>query len=265
MALHIARKKFWASVVMAGVLATATWLIVAMLSPITDTSTGTEVSGTGTGVSAPFAWQGIKWCPTYEGSDGCDNTQGNRNYSSLFRPSQVNKTANDNYILLKMNSTATATGAITTAPYETWHAPARISEQIELPCNSSGQVENWPAFWLVTTGAWPEGGEIDIVEGLGGSAAWHYHYLNASGAASSIGQTVSGFSGCGTHTYAVNWSTSAISFYYDDRQVGQVTPAQIGVPIASGPMCVIDDYAASTTDGGQTTGGVSMKILTFSS
>ena len=95
-------------------------------------------------------------------------------------------------ILLKMNAAATETGAFNTQTYETFSAPATISEQINLPCNVCGQIENWPAFWLVTTGSWPAGGEIDVMEGLHGYAAWHYHYLNSSGASSQVGGAVSG-------------------------------------------------------------------------
>lgn len=219
-----------------------------------------------TAVNAPFTWQRNSWCPTYRGGNGCyDVQQSGTNSSVPFSPSQVTSTGFSNHILLKMNSSATATGAFNTQPYETWSAPAMLSEQINLPCNYSGQIENWPAFWLVTTGAWPAGGEIDVMEGLHGNAAWHYHYLNSAGMKSSVGAAVSGFSGCGTHTYAVNWTASAITFYYDGRPVGQVTPAQIGVPLASGPMYLINDYAASPTYGGPTVGGVNMAVLNSTS
>jgi hypothetical protein len=43
----------------------------------------------------------------------------------------------------------------------------------------------------------------------------------------------------------------------------QVTSAEIGVPLASGPMYVINDYAASPTYGGPTTGNVNMQVLSF--
>ena len=139
-------------------------------------------------------------------------------------------------------------------------APAIVSEQITLPCDGSGNIDNWPAFWLDTTGTWPAGGEIDVVEGLHGKAAWHYHYLSAAGVSSQIGGAVTGFSGCGTHTYEAVWTSSAITFVYDGVQVGQVTSAKIGVPIATGPMYMVNDYAASPTEGGPTAGGVSMKV-----
>ena len=215
-------------------------------------------------VSAPLVWQSTTWCPTYRAGNGCDDVQqSGTNSSAPFYPSQVTNTGSSNYILLKMNSAASETGAINTQQHETWSAPATLSEQIYLPCNIFGQIENWPAFWLVTTGSWPSGGEIDVMEGLHGSAAWHYHYLSSSGVYSSVGGAASGFSGCGTHTYTVNWATSAITFYYDGAQVGRVTPSEIGVPIAAGPMYVINDYAASSTYGGPTTGGVNMEIQRF--
>jgi hypothetical protein len=212
-------------------------------------------------VTAPFSWQSLTWCPTYRGRSGCNNVQTDINSSAAFESAQV--TSISNHIRLKMNTSATKTGAFNSQTHEVWTAPATLSEQITLPCSSSGRVENWPAFWLVTTGAWPAGGEIDVMEGLHGSAAWHYHYLNAFGQDSSVGSAVTGFSGCGTHTYRVNWTSSAITFYYDGIRVGQVTSSQIGVPIATGPMYVVNDYAASTTYGGPTTGGAIMQVGNF--
>lgn len=214
-------------------------------------------------VTAPFSWQGQTWCPTYYEMYGCDNVQTYHNPSVAFYPSQV--TTSSGQIWLNMNASATESGAFNSQGYEVWSAPATLSEQITLPCNSSGQIENWPAFWLVTTGSWPAGGEIDVMEGLSGVAAWHYHYVNASGQSSQVGGVPAQFSGCGTHTYSLIWTSSTLTFYYDGVQVGQVTSSQIGVPIATGPMYVINDYAASSTYGGPTTGGVTMQVDSFTS
>ena len=149
-------------------------------------------------VSTPFTWQGETWCPTYRAANGCNDVQQSGSNSSVpSYPAQVTRTGVPDSILLKMNAAATETGAFNTQTYETFSAPATISEQISLPCNVGGQIENWPAFRLVTTGSWPAGGEIDVMEGLHGYAAWHYHYLNSSGASSQAGGAVSGFSGCG--------------------------------------------------------------------
>ena len=72
---------------------------------------------------------------------------------------------------------------------------------ITLPCTAAGQIENWPAFWLDgTTGTWPAHGEIDVMEGLHGHAAWHYHYLNAAGEDAQVGATVPEIGAAPTHT-----------------------------------------------------------------
>jgi hypothetical protein len=217
-------------------------------------------------VGAPFTWSGKTWCPTFRAGNGCDNVQQSGSQSDVpFYPSQVSESDDQSTISLNMNSDATESGAFNTQTYETFSAPATISEQLTLPCDANGNIENWPAFWLVTTGTWPQGGEIDIAEGLHGQVAWHYHYLNAAGVNSQWGAYPTGFSGCGTHTYEVIWNSSALTFIYDGVQVGQVTSAQIGVPIATGPMYLINDYAASSLYGGPTTGGVSMQVSNLNS
>ena len=240
-------------------------VLVAITAAATLTAAASAPVSAGSASTGSFIWQGAKWCPTLRGGDGCDNIQRGDNSTAAFSPSQVLVMGNSTGILLKMNSTGSQTGAFNTQNYQTWSAPSTLSEQISLPCNTAGQIENWPAFWLVTTGSWPAGGEIDIMEGLSGSAAWHYHYLNSSGTPSSVGGPVSGFSGCGTHTYAVDWTTAAITFYYDGKEAGRVTPAEIGVRIASGPMYLINNYAASSVYGGPTGGNVNMEIMKFTS
>ena len=217
--------------------------------------------------SAPFSWEGASWCPNYYGSKyggtcGAPTLAGTGS-SAVFYPSQVSYSGSTQPIYLDMNAKATESGAFNTETQETWSAPATLSEQINLPCNKADQVENWPAFWLVTTGSWPAGGEIDVMEGLNGTIQWHYHYLSASGVSSAVGGTFAGFSGCGTHTYQVNWTTSAITFYYDSHNAGSVTPAEIGVPIAAGPMFLVNDYAASSAYGGPTVGNTKMEVIQF--
>ena len=246
----------------------AAGIIIAVTAAITGITTPFAPASASTTVTAPFTWEGASWCPNYYASnDGgtCDATeQSGTGSSAEFNPSQVVYSGSSSPIYLEMNRGATETGAFNTQTQETWSAPATLSEQIDLPCTRSGEVENWPAFWLVTTGSWPAGGEIDVMEGLNGTVQWHYHYLSASNVSSSVGGGESGFTGCGTHTYAVDWTTSEITIYYDGTAVGTVTPAEIGVPIASGPMFVVNDYATSSTYGGPTVGNVKMEILQFS-
>jgi len=44
--------------------------------------------------------------------------------------------------------------------------------QMTLPTNGT-VISHWPAWWLDGQ-SWPMDGEIDIMEGLSGHAAWHY-------------------------------------------------------------------------------------------
>lgn len=84
----------------------------------------------------------------------------------------------------------------------------------------------WPAIWMMPkeSATWPAGGEIDIMEHLNyeGSVYQTIHYLNSSGgnASSSTHPDFAGYSDIdktGWHTYAMEWTETAIKFYLDDK------------------------------------------------
>lgn len=88
---------------------------------------------------------------------------------------------------------------------------ARINLQ-----GTDGQIADWPAFW--TTGeTWPTDGEMDIMEGLGGSAAYNFHTPNGGRGAAVAGDYT------GWHTYGALWEPNKVSFYYDNELVGFIT------------------------------------------
>jgi beta-glucanase (GH16 family) len=107
---------------------------------------------------------------------------------------------------------------------------------------SGSKVANWPAFWL-TGQTWPETGEIDILEGLSGSACYHFIYGTADS-----GQNFHNPGGCpsgnytGWHTFGVDWQPSGITYYYDGVQVGQITTG-----ITSSPMYVIVENSTGSS------------------
>jgi hypothetical protein len=96
---------------------------------------------------------------------------------------------------------------------------------------SGSKVANWPAIWAVGAD-WPEDGELDVMEGLSGSACYHFHY--GSGSGSQVGGCASG-TYTGWHTFAANWQPGSVTYYYDGVEVGQDT----GSYITTEPMYII--------------------------
>jgi Glycosyl hydrolases family 16 len=98
--------------------------------------------------------------------------------------------------------------------------PVFVEFKATLPAAPTGVVANWPALWLDGQ-TWPEDGEIDVMEGLGGMAAYHIHYGSGSGTA----QGGYANSSPGTHTYGVLWTTTGVTFLYDGAVVGTANEA----------------------------------------
>lgn len=236
---------FWLTVTVLGVALLALRSAV----PVWATITG-----------SPFSYGGVTWCQSYHAYNGCNNVQSPSQYTVSFDPAQ--DSLNGSAVWLAMNSAATRSGAVNTWGNQTWTLPFTLTEQISLPCNSSNLIENWPAFWTVgSSGTWPANGETDIVEAIKGEATWDYHYVNPAGVADDRAGAPAG-NWCGTHIYPVIETTSAVTFIWDGEQVGQVTPAEIGVPISAVPQYAVGDYGAGSS-GGPTTAGAVMKVLSF--
>ena len=87
------------------------------------------------------------------------------------------------------------------------------------------------------------------MEGLGGSAAHHFHSPSGS-----PGTQVSG-NFTGWHTYAADREPGVVTYFYDGTQVGQITTG-----ITAAPMYIILDYAVSSAVGGPTSVDQTMKV-----
>src|SRR6478735_3871599 len=96
----------------------------------------------------------------------------------------------------------------------------------------------WPAFWMlgsdIGTVGWPNSGEIDIMENIGkepGTVHGTIHGPGYSGAAG-IGAPYSLPAGQSFadafHTFAVDWSPSAITWSVDGQAYQTRTPADLG-------------------------------------
>ena len=123
--------------------------------------------------------------------------------------------------------------------------------QLTLPTNS-GVIAHWPAWWLDGQ-HWPTDGEIDIMEGLSGHAAWHYHYDSGGGLDSHpIGGNIN--TNPGTHIYGVNWYPGHLDFYYDGTLAASASNANLsgGATISSSPMYLILNHDAGSQSGSAT-------------
>ena len=123
--------------------------------------------------------------------------------------------------------------------------------QLTLPTNS-GVIAHWPSWWLDGQ-HWPTDGEIDIMEGLSGHAAWHYHYDSGGGLDSHpIGGNIN--TSPGTHIYGVNWYPGHLDFYYDGTRVASASNANLsgGATISSSPMYLILAHDAGSQSGSAT-------------
>lgn len=118
------------------------------------------------------------------------------------------------------------TSAIITSWNKTSLTPGTFVEaRLKMP-GENGMIKDWPGFWINgLDGArmWPQYGEIDIIEGLDGQAAWHYHWGEEAGVdIYAPGRSVPG-DFTGWHTFAVHWEPDQLDFYYDGILVGTVT------------------------------------------
>lgn len=119
--------------------------------------------------------------------------------------------------------------------------------RIYLP-GAAGMIYNWPAFW--TDGqSWPADGEMDVMEGLGGQACFHFH-SPAGGPGGCAGGSFTGW-----RTYGARWQPGSVTYYYDGKAVGTITNG-----VTSAPMYLILDYAVSSSIGGPTKAPSTMKV-----
>jgi hypothetical protein len=98
--------------------------------------------------------------------------------------------------------------------------------RIYLP-GSGDSIDDWPAWW--TDGqSWPADGEMDILEGMGGQACWHFH-SDAGGPGSCAAGDYTGW-----HTYGADWEPGKVTYYYDGVDVGTIATG-----ITSSPMYLL--------------------------
>jgi len=105
--------------------------------------------------------------------------------------------------------------------------------RIYFPGASDGKIADWPAFWLSSawSGAvsWPDGGEMDLAEGLAGDLGVAYHY-GINGMLRSITR-FSVTSAPGWHTITGLWKAGQWDTYYDGNLVKTITGVVVNDPM----------------------------------
>jgi beta-glucanase (GH16 family) len=176
------------------------------------------------------------WSPDWFGS-------GNTQNQTLMTSSNVS--ISGGYLNLEATSSSGAIVSTNPDDVQTGHTGYQFTygyaeAKIYLPASGS-EIANWPAWW--TNGQdWPTDGEMDIMEGLGGSACYHFHY-GTSGNPQGPGGCASG-NYSGWHIYGADWQPGSVTYYYDGTEVGQITSG-----ITSMPMYLIIENSTGSYGG----------------
>lgn len=112
-----------------------------------------------------------------------------------------------------------------------------VEARIWLP-TENGRIMNWPTFWSTGFGPWPVTGEIDMLEGLGGTANFNYHYTCPGGGHCQVGKT-----GHPEASLDGNWHVygasrrlvsldepATVTFWFDGQAVGTITEDVVTSP-----------------------------------
>jgi beta-glucanase (GH16 family) len=182
-----------------------------------------------------------KWNPNWLGCATCTTPPVNSSEQDAYAPSQVS--VGGGSLHLNMVQQSTTVGG-KTYPYRSGLVESNGKAQftygafearIYLPASGTG-VANWPAFW--TDGqSWPTDGEMDVMEGLEGDACYHFHSPSGGPGGCASGNY------SGWHTYGADWEPGSVTYYYDGKEVGQITTG-----ITSAPQYLILNNGLNSSD-----------------
>jgi beta-glucanase (GH16 family) len=118
--------------------------------------------------------------------------------------------------------------------------------------NGDGKVDGFPAWWTngPSSVPWPDHGEIDILEGIGGGTKASLHYVNPV----YHGGTYSSTPLAGCHNFGSQWTSSGVTFYYDGKPMWSHPFA------GSLPQFLIFNYAIRQHSGEAITPGTAVRV-----
>ncbi|GAA4993672.1 hypothetical protein GCM10025734_22920 [Kitasatospora paranensis] len=195
-----------------------------------------------------------KWTANWLGCATCTTPPVNSGYeSAAYAPSQATVSGGSLHLTAVQQAT-TVNGK--TYPYRSGMVQSNGKAQfsygafearIYLPATGS-KISNWPAFW--TDGqSWPADGEMDVMEGLGGQACYHFH-SPAGGPGSCASGDFTGW-----HTYGAEWAPGSVTYYYDGVQVGRITTG-----ITTAPQYLILNNGVDSTTPAVTSAPADMQV-----
>jgi beta-glucanase (GH16 family) len=185
--------------------------------------------------SAPSGFTKLLWSDEFNGPSITSNWVfdlgaggwGNNELEDYTNSSQNASIVNGNLVITAVQNGSQYTSArMNTSGQQSFGTGTWMEARIQAP---QGQGI-WPAFWSlgtdINTVNWPECGEIDIMEMQGQNPFTNFgtmHWANTSGQAVSYGGTVSSSASyaSGYHTYAVQRTSTAITWYVDGVQYVQ--------------------------------------------
>lgn len=193
-----------------------------------------------------------KWTPNWLGGSPTTITPPvNGQEVSCYDPEQVSIKHNDAQSWLSLEARAGsfvdfhgsryqyASGCVTSHGKAEFTPPVHATARVWLPGGAT--IDNWPAFWMDGHN-WPQTGEIDIVEGLHGHAAYHLHsgpHPEGVGASAPLKDRPHAHAGS-WHHFGVLWTPDRLDFEYDHVPVGSITQ-----DVTDDPMYLILNLALS--------------------
>lgn len=124
-------------------------------------------------------------------------------------------------------------GAAITTSHRAGRYQVQVGDFVEAKIYFGGSttedIYNWPAFWI-TGKTWPDDGEHDVAEGLGGLLKSVYHYEDANGVHQQRGKaTPAGKWGSAYHTYGVHRKATSADIYWDGVLVNSYATSDTGL------------------------------------